>query len=257
MNIFTASSSSRKTAHIIIRILAIVLIPFVGLVPIDLLYIFLAYLFYYTIGHGIMFHRYYSHNSFEFKNKIVKWFFILTSITSVRGSPIGWVYLHKLHHANVDSIDDPHSPHYKKFNILKISEYNQLTDNINPLKIRHLLNKETVFINKYYWLICLSVPIVLILIDLHLFYVMWLLPICLFEFLSTFFNYANHIDMPGSYKTYGTKSTGESTNNLILWLFSLGEAWHNNHHYNPKNYNFKNHWWEFDPGALIIRLIKI
>lgn len=256
MNFFSASSSSRRNVHIAIRIFAVVLAPFVSLNLLDIVYALAAYLFYYTIGHGIMLHRYYSHRAFEFKHTFVKWCFNLITISSIRGDPIGWAYLHKLHHANVDSENDPHSPHYQKFNIFSIGNYDHLTNNINPVTIRHLLTKETLFINKYYWLLALPIPLLLMFINVHLFYVYWLLPICLFELMSNVFNYLNHMKTIGSYKNYETQATGHSVNNLFLWPFSLGEAWHNNHHQDPKNFNFKKTWWEFDLSASIIKFVK-
>ena len=256
MNIFQITPNNRKKVQILLRIFLLVFIPFVNF-SLEWVFIsFFIYLFLYTIAHSIMLHRYYSHRYFEFKNIIIKWCFVLITIMSVRGSPIGWSYLHKLHHANVDTKEDPHSPHFKKFNIFEIGEYSNVVNNINPIKIKNLLTKENIFLNNYYWLLCFFVPTILLFIDINLFYFLWLLPVCIFDILSTFFNYANHKNIIGSYKNYDSPQTGHSTNNWLLWFLSLGEAWHNNHHYSPKSYNFKSKWWELDPSAVIINLVR-
>ena len=48
----------------------------------------------------------------------------------------------------------------------------------------------------------------------------------------------------------------ESRNSWIASLITLGEGWHNNHHANSKAWNNQERWWELDPPAWIIRLIK-
>ncbi|MCC5976194.1 MAG: hypothetical protein JJT81_19380, partial [Rubellimicrobium sp.] len=44
-----------------------------------------------------------------------------------------------------------------------------------------------------------------------------------------------------------------STNNALLALPNLGEAWHNNHHAFPSSAIFGLHWWQVDLGGLFIR----
>jgi stearoyl-CoA desaturase (delta-9 desaturase) len=248
--------NNRKWAQIILRLSAVALIPFLEISVGWFVVSFFIYLFLYTIAHGIMLHRYYSHEQFEFKHKFVRWIFVLLTITSVRGSPIAWAYLHRLHHITVDTEEDPHSPHYKKFNLFEIGHYTEIINNFNPRKVKNLLTEENLFLSRYYWGICSLIPMSLLFIDLNLFYFLWLLPVCIFDLLSTFFNYANHKKLIGSYENFKTRQTGFSVNNWILWFLSLGEAWHNNHHHSPKNISFKSKWWEFDPSATIINLVK-
>jgi stearoyl-CoA desaturase (delta-9 desaturase) len=51
------------------------------------------------LGNWMTLHRYYSHKSFEFKNSLLQWIFTLLAILAGRGSPLGWTYLHRKHHA--------------------------------------------------------------------------------------------------------------------------------------------------------------
>ena len=44
-----------------------------------------------------------------------------------------------------------------------------------------------------------------------------------------------------------------STNNALLALPNLGEAWHNNHHAFPSSALFGLHWWQVDIGGYFIR----
>jgi len=40
----------------------------------------------------------------------------------------------------------------------------------------------------------------------------------------------------------------DSRNNWFLSLLTLGEGWHNNHHYHPGTVRQGFYWWEFDPA---------
>jgi stearoyl-CoA desaturase (delta-9 desaturase) len=52
-------------------------------------------------------------------------------------------------------------------------------------------------------------------------------------------------------------ATGDESRNLA-WLapLSLGEAWHNNHHAFPTSAEHGLRGWEFDPSALVIRMLE-
>jgi fatty-acid desaturase len=45
-------------------------------------------------------------------------------------------------------------------------------------------------------------------------------------------------------------------NNSFLALLSGGSTLHGNHHDNPNAFSFSKHWWELDPSAWIIRILK-
>jgi fatty-acid desaturase len=56
------------------------------------------------------------------------------------------------------------------------------------------------------------------------------------------------------YRNYETKD--HSVNICPFGYISWGQGWHNNHHWDASNYNFGKRWWEFDPGAALVRMIK-
>ena len=49
-------------------------------------------------------------------------------------------------------------------------------------------------------------------------------------------------------------------NNLILGYTAWGQGWHNNHHYDPKSFDFgkvvSGKWWEWDPVRIFIPFLK-
>jgi stearoyl-CoA desaturase (Delta-9 desaturase) len=51
------------------------------------------------------------------------------------------------------------------------------------------------------------------------------------------------------------RTADDSRNNWILALITLGEGWHNNHHFHPGSTRQGFYWWEFDPAYWILRLL--
>ena len=50
------------------------------------------------LGIAITYHRYWTHNSFKFKNKFLLYFCSVSPLVSGVGSIIGWVGMHRRHH---------------------------------------------------------------------------------------------------------------------------------------------------------------
>jgi stearoyl-CoA desaturase (delta-9 desaturase) len=255
-NIFTVTASNFRNFHMIARLFLVAMMFVVEFSPWYLLVSFIAYLIYFAIGQGVMLHRYYSHNMFKFRFAAVKWIFVIITMMTCRGGPIGWSYVHRVHHENVDDEHDPHSPHHSKFNLFGLSDDNKVSGNMNPHKVKNLLSKENLRLAEYYWLYALTIPAIMLILSVEVFYYGWLVPICLFQFMSMIFNYANHVKMPGSYTNHSTGKVGKSVNNWLLWPLAFGEAWHNNHHARPGDMNFGYKWWEIDPNYWIIKLVK-
>ena len=90
------------------------------------------------------------------------------------------------------------------------------------------------------------------LIDLQLFYWAWIVPAMLIQFSTSNFNYFGHTT---GYRNYVTKD--QSRNNPWLWPIILGEAWHNNHHSDAKNFSTKRKYWEIDPLVWLIKLVEL
>ena len=254
--IFKVSNDNLKYMHLLAQLSVVALIPFVSFELWYLAVSFFCYLFYFTITQSVMLHRFYGHAMFSFKFKLIEQIFKLITLISLRGSPIAWAYIHRLHHKHTDTAEDPHSPHFMTYKQLGSGDHLGLSSNMNTMMVRKLLTPENIRMSEYYWLYALSVPAAMLVIDINVFYYAWLIPVCIFKVMTQAFNYMNHYEMPGSYVNYSTGPVGKSRNNLILWFFSLGEAWHNNHHALPGEMNFKHQWWELDPSYWIINLVK-
>ena len=204
------------------------------------------------LGNWMTLHRYFSHKSFEFKNDMLKWFFTLLAVLSGRGSPLGWSYLHRKHHAYSDTEKDPHSPKFLGYKIFGFGHYKKQEE--EPMQIflvKDLMTKEQLFIHKWYMAIVLSFVFALAIINLELLYFIWVLPAFLVHISQNNFNYFGHTS---GYRNFVTKDN--SRNNIWLFPFILGEAWHNNHHANPKDYSTQVKDKEYDPVMIIISIVK-
>jgi stearoyl-CoA desaturase (delta-9 desaturase) len=175
----------------------------------------------------------------------------LISLLAGRGSPLGWVYVHRQHHAYSDTEKDPHSPKFLKYKLFGFSHYKkQEEEKMQIFIVKDLMNKEQLFIHKWYMAIIMTAIVVFSLISIELLYFAWILPAFLVHISQNNFNYFGHMY---GYRNFNTKD--DSRNNMWLFPFILGEAWHNNHHKNPASVTTKIKHNEYDPVLSLIKLV--
>lgn len=204
------------------------------------------------IGFSMMLHRYYTHKSFEFKNSIVKWLCTFCALAYGRGSVIGWVYVHRQHHAFSDTDKDPHTPN-KNIKGILFPSYSGFNIGANKGIVRDLFTRPLINIDKYYNLIVLGWVVVLFFIDPWLAYFGWFVPVLITNLLSNSFVVYGHKEHFG-YQLTDTKDTSQNTRfyGYLFW----GEGWHNDHHAHPRKWKYGEKWWELDPMAPFISLVK-
>lgn len=211
----------------------------------------ICFYLYSIVGLSITLHRFYSHKSFKL-SPIVKWIFTTIAVLAGRGSPLGWVYVHRIHHATSDTEKDPHSPHFPTFKFIGFRPVLDETKKINYFIVKELLTPTHKAIDKYYIGFILAFILFLGLIDVNLIMYAWALPVLAVSMSQVAFNYFCHKQ---GYRNFETDD--HSTNNIYMWPFILGDAWHNNHHADAGNVTSKKLWWEFDPAMYIINLVKL
>lgn len=249
--ILSASANTITKVQIITSILALAGILLVDFNAINVSILIISFYLYSIIGVSLTLHRYYSHKSFEFKSSIVKWICTTIAILAGRGSPLGWVYVHRLHHAYSDQDKDPHSPHNLGFKLFGFKHIEDHSGKMKVFLVKDLMTKEHVFINKWYFGLITAWLVFLSLINIELVYFAWILPVMLVQLSQNCFNYFAHMH---GYRNFENRDT--STNNLWLWPFIWGDAWHNNHHSNASAISTKVKPWELDPIAYITTFIK-
>lgn len=200
-----------------------------------------------AFGISVGYHRLLTHKSFK-TNKFWEYWCTLWGCLALTGSSIGWVGVHRDHHAYSDKPGDPHSPANVGLRML-VAAYD-----FEPKKwtVRRLItDKFHLFVHKYYFGLIGAWSIMWLCINPTLLMHVVLIPGCISIWVSTISNYMNH---KWGYVTYPARDN--SRNNWLNALFTFGEGWHNNHHARPGEWNFGHRWWELDPGSWIIRLIK-
>lgn len=198
-------------------------------------------------GISIGYHRLLTHKSFK-THKGWERFCTLFGVLAFTGSSIGWVGVHRQHHRYSDHPGDPHSPVVHGASML-IANYDF---DPNRWVIRSLItDKFHLFIHKYYFGILLLWSLIWLVVGIPALFYVVVIPGVISVWVSTISNYMNH--------TWGYKNFSTTDNSRNLWInaiFTFGEGWHNNHHAHPGRYDFGVKWWEFDPAARIIDVIK-
>ncbi len=182
----------------------------------------LGFLWYQVIaifGISIGLHRHFTHRQFDVSKIYEVIILFLITLTGAR-SPLGWIGAHRLHHANADTENDPHSPDIKGFwNIV----FNRWTCKNIPRKyIKDVIkNPRIIFFHKYWKHIHLTAVIISLLIGLNFFIAFIVIPYVLGFFGYGFFNAAGH-------KNYKPRT------NFWINILSAGEGFHDVHHNNEK-----------------------
>jgi|688.fasta_scaffold10038_7 fatty-acid desaturase len=248
MNFFSSSEQTLNKIQIFTILCTLLGLFYFQFTMTNIVLMIVSFYIYSILGLSMTMHRYYTHKSFEL-NKVMHWLFTFIAILTGRGSPLGWVYVHRQHHAYSDTDKDPHGPGNIGFRLLGFTP-SKTDEKPKLFLIKDLMKPEQILINKYYLLIIISWLLILGLIDLSLVYFTWVVPVLLVQFSQNCFNYFAHTY---GYRNFSTRDN--STNNFFLWPFILGDAWHNNHHAHAEKSTTKIRWFEFDPVTYIIKLV--
>lgn len=214
-----------------------------------------AYMVIGPINISITLHRLLTHRSFKTYSWLEKVLSYLT-VFSTLGPTVTWVGLHRYHHANPDTVSDPHTPYENdKLTAKKIfsawTGYGWPIPQIPSKYVRDMITQphHKFILNNYFKIIFVTVGILFIINPVLPLFV-YFIPTCLS------FHGVNMINVLGHAHGYRNHATSDrSTNSWIAQLVAF-EGWHNNHHHKPSAWNMSEKWWEIDPMSWIIRLIK-
>jgi stearoyl-CoA desaturase (delta-9 desaturase) len=208
-----------------------------------------------------VYHRYFSHRSYQTS----RWFqFVLAFLgtTAAQKGPIWWASHHRHHHRHSDTEEDIHSPivhglYFSHVGWVLCSQF------VEPrLELVKDLTKfpELMSLEKYY------IPPVLLAFGT--FFLGDYLAVAYPQlgtngfqmlvwgfFISTVLLYHGTFCINSLTHLIGKRrfpSTDSSRNHWLLALITLGEGWHNNHHYYPGSERQGFYWWEIDISHYIL-----
>lgn len=212
------------------------------------------------------YHRYFAHRNFK-TSRTVQFIFAFIGASSAQRSPLWWAAHHRAHHVHADTDKDPHSPNHQGFiwshTLWFLSDKNFSTE---WARIKDFASyPELRWLDRY----DIVPPI--------------LLGVCLFGlgywlsitnpsletsgwqmlvwgmFISTVVLYHGTYTINSLCHKYGSRrfdTKDDSKNNLWLSLITLGEGWHNNHHFFPGTVRQGFKWWEIDITFYCLKLMS-
>ncbi len=209
------------------------------------------------------YHRYFSHASFK-TGRAFQFVLALLGSMAMQKGPLWWAAHHRHHHANSDEEDDIHSPirrgfwwsHMGWFLCVKYDETRwNLVQNLARYRELRWLNKNH------------PVPGLALGVAVYLFgwyaetrfpewgatrWQMllwgWLISTVLLYHGTFAINSLAHVFGDQRYPT-----RDGSRNNPLLAVITLGEGWHNNHHFAPSSVRMGFRWWEIDQSYYVLK----
>lgn len=213
-----------------------------------------------------VYHRYFSHRSYE-TSRVFQFLLAVLGTTAAQKGPIWWASHHRHHHKHSDTPEDIHSPivHGIYFAHVGWVLSSQFVDS-RPELVKDLTKyPELCLLEKYN-----LVPPILLAVGMF-FFGGWLqvaypaLETSAMQmlvwgfFISTVLLYHGTFCINSFTHLIGKRrfpSTDSSKNNLFLALITLGEGWHNNHHYYPGSERQGFYWWEIDISHYILTVLS-
>lgn len=212
------------------------------------------------------YHRYFSHRTFK-THRVVQFAFALLGTSSAQRGPLWWAAHHREHHRHSDEEPDPHSPWWRgvlwSHTLWFLTEKGRTTNwkAIPDWKAQ----PELVWLERYHLVGPLGLIALLAAAGAALAawapslgtgpeqLVVWGFGISTTVLYHATFTINSFAHTVGS-RRFNTPD--DSRNNWFLAIITLGEGWHNNHHYHPGTVRQGFYWWEFDPSYWALRVMS-
>lgn len=210
------------------------------------------------------YHRYFAHRAFR-TSRPVQFFFALIGASATQRGPLWWVAHHRQHHKGADTEADPHAPvkgfwwsHMNWFLSKEHfhADYDRVKDLAKYPELRWL-DRFDILIPFVLALSLLGLGALLQALWPSLGTSGWQMLIWGY-FISTVVLIHATLTINSLAHCWGSRrfnTKDDSRNNALLALITLGEGWHNNHHFYPGSARQGFYWWEIDISYYIIRLM--
>lgn len=199
-----------------------------------------------------VYHRYFSHRTYK-TSRVMQFLLAVLAQTSSQKGALWWAAHHRHHHKYSDMPEDVHSPVQRSLFYAHVGWMWDNTDATDYSKVKDLAKyPELVFLNRAWWLppVALGFATFLTLGWGGLLIGFMLSTVLLWHGTFTI-NSLTHVWGKRVYET-----ADDSRNNLWLALITLGEGWHNNHHYYQASTRQGFHWWQIDVTYYILKAMS-
>jgi stearoyl-CoA desaturase (delta-9 desaturase) len=225
---------------------------YVGVRPVDVLVclgLYVIRMWGITAGY----HRYFSHRAYK-TNRVFQFILALVGTTATQKGVLWWAAHHRHHHRESDTEKDIHSPIQKGFWWSHMNWI--LCDKYGETRFESIKDfarfPELRFLNRFHLLPPIALAVALYFIGGFSMLVWGFFVSTTLLWHGTFtINSLSHIFGKRRYRT-----TDTSKNNFLLALLTLGEGWHNNHHYHQNTANQGWFWWEVDLSYYSLKVLS-
>jgi stearoyl-CoA desaturase (delta-9 desaturase) len=199
------------------------------------------------------YHRYFAHRSYRLA-RVPQFLLALAGTSAMQRGPLWWAAHHRDHHRFADRPGDPHSPlggFWSSHLLWIVRDENGRT---RTERIPDLVKyPELRFLDRCDMIGPVLVALTCWLVDGWRGVVVGFLTSTVLLWHATFtINSLAHLMGRRRYDT-----TDTSRNSFILAVLTMGEGWHNNHHYRPSSCRNGFYWWEWDPTWYLIRAFEV
>lgn len=200
------------------------------------------------------YHRYFSHRSYK-TSRFFQAVLAVFGLLAHQKGPLWWGAHHRHHHRHSDRHGDVHSPGLEGFlwahvgwvlvDDYRETEYERIADFTKYPELRWL--------NEHHW-----VPGVVL--GAIVFFVGGFSALVWGVFVSLVLTWHATFAINSFTHMFGRRrfmTKDDSRNSLILALLTMGEGWHNNHHYFKASTRQGFYWYEIDPTYYVLRTLSL
>lgn len=206
-----------------------------------------------SLGVEMGYHRLFTHQAFE-TYPIIRYMLAFFGLLACQDGPLGWSAVHRKHHKYEDTENDPHSPHKKGF---FWAHTGWMYRSPGLMKSERYLKRWIPDLLKDKWLVRIDARdddvTFLSMVALYLaggwpFFIWgW----CVRQLMVWHSEFAIN-SICHMFGRQPWKTGDQSRNVWWLSLPTLGQSWHNNHHYLPRSARVGFTWWQLDPTWWLI-----
>jgi stearoyl-CoA desaturase (delta-9 desaturase) len=214
-----------------------------------LLFTYVLRMFGVTAGY----HRYFSHRSYKL-GRAAQFAMAFLAQTSGQKGALWWAAHHRHHHRESDRLDDVHSPNRRGFWWAHVGWVisNEFDDYDHKAVQEFSRYPELVWLDKHHWLpTVLFAAVVLAAGGWAGFFWGYVVSTVVLYHCTFSINSLAHLFGSRRFNT-----PDHSRNNVVLALLTMGEGWHNNHHFSPGSCRQGLRWWEIDLTYFILKLLN-
>lgn len=214
------------------------------------------------------YHRYFSHATFK-TSRAFQLVLAFMAQTTMQKGVLWWAANHRTHHKYTDKPQDPHSPKIYGFWYAHMGWFLSKDYLKTDFSIIKDFSKfpELRWLNRNHVIPALILMLAVYLLgglvnangDISMLLTAGLSTLIVGFFLSTILVYHGTYSINSLMHIIGRpryESNDESKNSFWLALVTLGEGWHNNHHYFQSSVRQGFYWWEIDVTYYLLKILS-